>query len=80
MMQMRGGVKYGPATMQDHMAADGLTCAFEKWAMGCAADFIPFPDPEYGHDPHCVRVHPLSPDILYQQNHCGIYRIDRPSD
>jgi acetyl-CoA C-acetyltransferase len=40
MMQMRGGVKYGPATMQDHMAADGLTCAFEKWAMGCAADFI----------------------------------------
>ena len=40
MMQMRGGVKYGPATMQDHMAADGLTCAFEKWAMGCAADWI----------------------------------------
>ena len=40
MMQMRGGVKYGPATMQDHMAADGLTCAFEKWAMGCACDYI----------------------------------------
>ena len=40
MMQMRGGVKYGPATMQDYMAADGLTCAFEKWAMGCAADWI----------------------------------------
>ena len=40
MIQMRGGVKYGPATMQDHMAADGLTCAFEKWAMGCACDFL----------------------------------------
>lgn len=44
---------------------------------GCAADFIPTPDPEYGHDPHCVRMHPLDPDRLYQQNHCGIYRMDR---
>ncbi len=47
---------------------------------GCAADFVPVPDPEYGHDPHCVRLHPLRPDRLYQQNHCGIYRLDRPSD
>jgi hypothetical protein len=36
-------------------------------------------DLEYGHDPHCVRQHPLMPDRLYQQNHCGIYRIDRPA-
>ncbi len=40
MMPMRNGVKYGPSTIQDHMAADGLTCAFEKWPMGCAADFL----------------------------------------
>jgi len=32
------------------------------------------------HDPHCVRQCPSQPDRLYQQNHCGIYRIDRPSD
>jgi hypothetical protein len=32
------------------------------------------------HDPHCVRLCPSQPDRLYQQNHCGIYRIDRPSD
>ncbi len=32
------------------------------------------------HDPHCVRICPSNPDRLYQQNHCGIYRIDRPSD
>ena len=32
------------------------------------------------HDPHCVRMCPSNPDRLYQQNHCGIYRIDRPSD
>jgi photosystem II stability/assembly factor-like uncharacterized protein len=32
------------------------------------------------HDPHCLRICPSNPDRLYQQNHCGIYRIDRPSD
>jgi photosystem II stability/assembly factor-like uncharacterized protein len=47
---------------------------------GCRADFLPMPNPEYGHDPHCVRLHPLNPDRLYQQNHCGIYRMDRPND
>ena len=31
------------------------------------------------HDPHCMRMCPSNPDRLYQQNHCGIYRIDRPS-
>lgn len=31
------------------------------------------------HDPHCVRICPGNPDRLYQQNHCGIYRLDRPS-
>jgi photosystem II stability/assembly factor-like uncharacterized protein len=30
------------------------------------------------HDPHCVRLCPSDPDRLYQQNHCGIYRLDRP--
>ena len=32
------------------------------------------------HDPHCVRLCPTNPDRLYQQNHCGIYRLDRPSN
>jgi photosystem II stability/assembly factor-like uncharacterized protein len=44
---------------------------------GCRADFFPDPYPEFGHDPHCVRLHPLRPDRLYQQNHCGIYRMER---
>ncbi|MEZ5341475.1 MAG: hypothetical protein R2706_08505 [Acidimicrobiales bacterium] len=46
---------------------------------GIQADFMPDPDTEYGHDPHCVRVHPADPDRLYQQNHCGFYRLDRPA-
>ena len=31
------------------------------------------------HDPHCIRLCPSDPDRLYQQNHCGIYRLDRPA-
>lgn len=30
-------------------------------------------------DPHCLRLCPSLPTRLYQQNHCGIYRLDRPS-
>jgi hypothetical protein len=44
---------------------------------GCEANFNPDPYPEFGHDPHCIRLHPLRPDRLYQQNHCGIYRMER---
>jgi hypothetical protein len=45
-------------------------------------DFMPPRDGgyEYGHDPHQVAIHPLRPTRLYQQNHCGIYRMDRPKD
>jgi hypothetical protein len=32
------------------------------------------------HDPHCIRICPSNPDRLYQQNHCGVYRLDRPSE
>jgi hypothetical protein len=47
---------------------------------GVKALFMPDPDPPFGHDPHCVRLHPRDPDRLYQQNHCGIYRLDRPAE
>jgi hypothetical protein len=55
----------------------------ETWRplnQGVAADFLPVKDPEYGHDVHCMRLHPLAPDRLYQQNHCGMYRLDRPGE
>ena len=38
--RVREGVKYGPAQMEDHMAYDGLRCAFENCMMGDSADFI----------------------------------------
>jgi hypothetical protein len=46
---------------------------------GSLAAAQPEPYPEYGQDPHCLRLHPLAPDVLYQQNHCGIYRLQRPA-
>jgi photosystem II stability/assembly factor-like uncharacterized protein len=47
---------------------------------GVRADFLPDPAAEFGHDPHCVRFAGGMPDRLYQQNHCGLYRLDRPGD
>jgi acetyl-CoA C-acetyltransferase len=38
MVYARAGIKYGDAKLIDHMAADGLTCAFECWPMGNAAE------------------------------------------
>ncbi len=46
---------------------------------GVRADFQPNPDLEYGHDSHCVRFAAGNPDRLYQQNHCGLFRLDRPA-
>jgi acetyl-CoA C-acetyltransferase len=37
---LRTGVAFGEAALIDHMQYDGLTCPFEGWAMGCAADHI----------------------------------------
>ncbi|MFD9703380.1 acetyl-CoA C-acetyltransferase [Lentzea sp. NPDC059081] len=34
----RGGFKYGDVTMQDHMAHDGLFCAFDQVAMGVSTE------------------------------------------
>ncbi|MBX3373888.1 MAG: thiolase family protein [Phycisphaeraceae bacterium] len=40
LVHARAGIKYGPGTLVDHMQFDGLTCPFEGWAMGNAADHI----------------------------------------
>ncbi len=44
------------------------------------ANFMPDPYPEYGQDAHYIQLAPTHPDRIWQQNHCGIYRLDRPSD
>ena len=47
---------------------------------GVEANFLPDPYPEFGQDTHCLALHPAAPDVLYQQSHCGIYRLDRPAE
>ena len=36
---VRSGIKFGLGELVDHMQHDGLTCAFEGWGMGCAAEW-----------------------------------------
>lgn len=36
---IRGGIKFGPGELIDHMQHDGLTCPFEGWGMGNAAEW-----------------------------------------
>jgi hypothetical protein len=44
------------------------------------ADFHPDKFPEFGQCVHKVTMHPSQPQVLYQQNHCGVYRSDDSGD
>ncbi len=52
----------------------------ENWRpanRGVRADFNPGdPLPEWGQCPHKLLPQPATPGLLYQQNHCGVYRTD----
>lgn len=53
--------------------------AGETWEArnrGLYADYLPNPHHDYGHDPHIILASPSNPDVLWQQNHCGIYRSE----
>ena len=43
---------------------------------GISSSFLPNPTAEVGHDPHCLVQCTARPDVLWQQNHCGIFRSD----
>ena len=47
---------------------------------GVEVTFGPDRFPEYGQDAHYIALAPSDPNRIYQQNHCGIYRLDRPAD
>jgi hypothetical protein len=49
----------------------------QTWAgrnKGVKACYMPDPYPEYGQDPHFVVMSLSNPDVLWQQNHCGVFR------
>ena len=41
---------------------------------GLVAAYLPRTTPEVGHDPHQMLMCPSHPDVIWQQNHCGIFR------
>lgn len=43
---------------------------------GLRADFLPDPSAEVGQDPHLLVMHPNNPDLMWQQNHCGIFKSE----
>jgi photosystem II stability/assembly factor-like uncharacterized protein len=47
---------------------------------GVRADFLPDKFPLVGQCVHHMEMHPSKPDVLYQQNHCGVYRSDDAGD
>ncbi len=54
---------------------DGGT-TWEPRNKGVRADYLPEKYPEVGQCVHHLEIHPSKPDVLYQQNHCGVYRSD----
>ncbi len=51
----------------------------ETWSArnkGLVAEYSPDPHSEFGHDPHYILASPSNPDVLWQQNHCGVFRSD----
>lgn len=41
---------------------------------GLKAAYLPNPNVEIGHDPHLLLSCESQPEVMWQQNHCGIYR------
>jgi len=40
---------------------------------GLIAAYLPNPHVEIGHDPHMLLQHPAETNVLWQQNHCGVF-------
>jgi photosystem II stability/assembly factor-like uncharacterized protein len=73
-----------PDTLFVAISAGGLFCtadggrSWEARNRGTRNDYLPEGQrfPEHGQCVHCVVMAPGRPDLLYQQNHCGMYRSE----
>jgi len=51
----------------------------QSWSVknkGLRADYLPDPYKEVGQDPHLLIANEVHPDVMWQQNHCGIFRSE----
>ena len=49
----------------------------KSWSVrnnGLEATYLPNPNVDVGHDPHLMLACKANPDVMWQQNHCGIFR------
>ena len=53
---------------------DGIT--WQPTNTGLKAFFLPNTESVVGHDPHTICQSKTNPNVLWQQNHCGIYRSE----
>jgi hypothetical protein len=56
----------------------GLTWA--PYNKNVRADFMGTNFPEFGQCVHKMAMHPSNPNVIYQQNHCGVYRSDNAAE
>ena len=54
--------------------SDNAGKSWEPKNRNVRADFLPETYPEFGQCVHSMGIHPNHPEILYQQNHCGVYK------
>src|SRR6202035_5720612 len=52
---------------------DGLK-SWTPFNASVRADFLPDKFPEVGQCVHKLLAHPARPELLFQQNHCGVYK------
>lgn len=48
--------------------------SWESQNKGLIATYLPNPHVKVGHDPHLLLICRSNPHVLWQQNHCGIFR------
>ncbi len=60
--------------------SDDNGASWSPYNKNVRADFMPNKFPEYGQCLHKMTLHPSHPQVLYQQNHCGIYRSDNAGE
>ena len=57
----------------------GTTDGEQSWTtmnQGVRADYLPDKFPDFGQCTHKLLLHKTKPNVLYQQNHCGVFRSD----
>lgn len=73
---MPGGRLYAGISAAGVFRSDDRGATWRPMNKGVRTDFQPEKFPEVGQCVHKLLRHPAQDNLLYQQNHCGMYRTD----